>query len=204
MARPTPAPFTEALYGDLPELYRDADAVDGGWPLLRYLSLLGDLGGDVDALAGRVAAGELTDPAAADAEWLPWLAQLVGVKLRRGSTDEARRAAIAEGSNGWQSGTRQSIAAAARAALTGSRFCEVHPNAGGDPWALLIVVRADEAADLAAVAAAVVDAGAKPAGYRLVVSTARPPWDAIDGAYPTWDAIDGQGSWAVIDSTGIA
>lgn len=92
--RPDVSATTERLYGSLPAFYRDADEpLD--WPLLRYLSLLGDQLGDLEELVDRIdfvraedvgSAGDtsdLVDPATADAAWLPWLAQLVGIAARR-------------------------------------------------------------------------------------------------------------------------
>ncbi|WP_053207958.1 phage tail protein [Jiangella muralis] len=204
MTPPAVSEFTARLYADLPELYRDADAAQGTYPLLRYLSLLGDIAGDVDTLADRVDAGDLTDPAAADPAWLPWLAQLVGVRLRAGMTVQQQRDAISGGATGWQSGTRAAIAEAAQAALTGTRYVDVRPHAGPDPFALLILVRSDEApSPMSLVADAVVAAGAKPAGYGLVVQSADIPWSAVDTAFPLWQDIDAQQTWAPIDSTGI-
>lgn len=98
MARPDTTATTERLWGALPQLYRDADEAQGdgvdGWPLLRYVSLLGDQADELAALYGRLAlhddgAGDwrsdLGDPEAADDVWLPWLASLAGLSLYVGS-----------------------------------------------------------------------------------------------------------------------
>lgn len=92
-AAPAVAPFTARWWADLPEMYRAADEADTGvgWPLLRFMSLLGDQAGEIAALRDRFAlhpdpnnpAGpwisDLSNPATADAAWLPWMAQLAGV-----------------------------------------------------------------------------------------------------------------------------
>jgi hypothetical protein len=211
VSRPDVADFTERLYAALPEFMRDFDAADpsvNGYPLLRYLSLLGDQVGEVETIADRAEAGQLVDPVAADDAWLPWLGQLVGVRLDQASPPLAWRDAIADGSSGWQSGTREAIANAARRTLSGTQFIDVRshngkPSAGGDPWTILIVVRADEApSPLSKVTDAVLAAGAKPAGFNLAVSSYTPTWAAIDGIGATWAPIDTLGQWDRIDYTG--
>lgn len=97
MTRPTVTPAAERMYGRLPELYRGADEQqpDGpdGYPLLRFLSLIGDQIGALETLYDRIdfatadeglVAGDtsdLVDPTVADDDWLHWLAQLVGIQL---------------------------------------------------------------------------------------------------------------------------
>lgn len=57
MARPAVTPFTERLYGRLPEYLRDADAAQttgGGYPLLRYLSAVTDEAGKIEAVLSRL------------------------------------------------------------------------------------------------------------------------------------------------------
>jgi hypothetical protein len=211
VSRPVVSDYTERLYGNLPEFMQDSDEVElsgGGYPLLRYLSLLGDQAGDVDTLADRIAAGELADPVRADDAWLPWLAQMVGVQLDTSTPPAAWRDAITGGSSGWATGTRASIATAARRALTGTQYVEVRshngkPETGGDSWTIQLVVRADEApAPLTKVADAVIEAGAKPAGYLLSVSTYAPTWATVDAIGATWDPIDAKTTWQELDSTG--
>lgn len=92
MTAPAVHPTTTSTYELLPLAYRDADArLD--WPLLRWLSLLLDQIGDItdviDAIDVRTPdeggavgdASALTDPETAQEEWLPWLAQFVGIGL---------------------------------------------------------------------------------------------------------------------------
>lgn len=210
MTRPAVSEFTERLYAGLPEFMRDTDSVElsgGGYPLLRYLSLLGDLAGEVETIADRAVAGELVDPDAADDAWLPWLGQLVGVRLDPAEVPSTWRDAITNGAAGWQSGTRASIATAARRALTGTKYVDVRshngrPRTGGDPFTILLVVREDEApTPLSKVSDAVTVAGAKPAGYKLAVSTYVPTWAAVDALGPTWDD-HAQGAWLDVDSAG--
>jgi hypothetical protein len=209
--RPDVSDFTDRLYAALPEFMRDSDEAEasgGGFPLLRYLSLLGDQAGQVETIADRAEAGELVDPVKADDSWLPWLGQLVGVRLDPASAAAVWRDAITDGASGWQSGTRAAIANSARRVLSGSQYIDVRshagkPSTGGDPWTILLVVREDEAPlPLSRVAQAVIDAGAKPAGFNLVVSSYTPTWDAVDGIGATWDAHDVHDTWWEVDATG--
>lgn len=96
-APPAVAAFTRRWFDDLPEVYRAADEADpsvDGWPLLRYLSLLGDQADELSTLVDRFAlhddgagdwTSDLSNPATADAAWLPWLAQMAGIGLDVGS-----------------------------------------------------------------------------------------------------------------------
>lgn len=87
MPPPAVHSFTATVYQRLPLCYRDADEKQE-WPLLKWLSLLVDQLGAVADVVDRItmddddpaSSSALTDPATADETWLPWLAQLVGLK----------------------------------------------------------------------------------------------------------------------------
>lgn len=220
MTRPVTHPRTEALYGRLPDLYRDADALlDGGptdangYPLLRFLSLLGDQAGDLADLISRIdfytpddggAAGDtsdLADPATADPAWLAWLAQVVGVRLGEGLSVADQRAAIAGAVSGYLKGTKQGIADAARTELTGSRYVAVIPFYGGDAWRVEVRTRTTETPDPGAVLGAIESKHARPAGVELVTTTYAATWDQIE-ALGSWDAVEARGSWDALEETG--
>lgn len=220
MTRPTPHARTERLYSHLPELYRDADAAldagtldPNGYPLLRFLSLAGDQLGDVADLLDRADyythddggadgdTSDLVDPTVADAAWLPWLAQLTGVRLTAAMSVDAQRNAIAGAVSGYLKGTKQGIAAAAATALTGTRYVRVIPLYGGDEWRVEVRTRTTETASTAAVLAAIIAAGAKPAGVELVATTYAASWDQIE-ALGSNDAVDARGSWDALEETG--
>jgi hypothetical protein len=219
VTRPAPSATTERLYAALPELYQAADAElgdgDNGYPLLRFLSLLGDQLDDVEMLIARAdyyspddggAPGDtsdLADPATADPAWLPWLAQLVGARLPAGLTDAERRAAVAGAVAGYFKGTKQGIEAAARAALTGTKYVRVIPLYAGDQWRLEVRTRTSETASTAAVAAAIVAANAKPAGVELVATAYEATWAQVEAAYPTWAALEANApTWLAVEETG--
>lgn len=195
MPYPDVSPTTERLYSRLAEVRRDADADQAdtgtGYPLLRYLSLIGDQAGDRETLIDRLPT-DLTDPDLADAAWLPWLAQLRGATLPATLPEADRRTTIRYAASGFRAGSRDALEAVAARALIGSRFVEVVPNLDGDPWVIGLHTIEAETPDLAAVVQAITDAAAKPAGYRLDVTFYSASWDTLEAAYPTsddWDAV---------------
>jgi hypothetical protein len=219
MARPIPSAFTERWYAALPEHYRDRDeGLD--YPLLRWMSLLGDQAGEVFTLLTRIQyipiddggvpgdTSDLADPSAADEAWLPWLGELVGVTLPPAVTGQAARDAVAGAVNGYQVGTKTAIANAARSGLTGSRYVSVYdhtisaPGDGGI-WDVLIVTRAAETPDINAVINAVTTKNAKPAGVVLHYRAYTATWTAMETAYgPAWSARNGM-TWAQLQEAGL-
>lgn len=191
MTEPTVHPATEQLYDSLPEMYRLADETQD-WDLERFLSLLGDQLGEVRDIADRINyvppdeggtpgdTSDLVDPETADASWLPWLAQLVGVHLAPGSSEASQRSQIASAASGWQAGTVSAIQVAAGTVLTGSKTVQIYPQSvtapgDGGRWDLLLMTRPEETPDASAVIPAVVAAGAKPVGvllhHQLILAT---------------------------------
>lgn len=214
MPAPVVGATTTRLYARLPEYLRASDA-ELDYPLLRFLSLVVDQASEVEELLDRWQVftpdeggdpgdtSELVDPDLADAEWLPWLGQQVGAKLRPAMSEAETRANIAGASTGWQAGTRAGIAAAARDALTGNRTVDVIQAYGGDPWVIAVRTVPIETPSAPAVLAAIIEAGAKPAAYNLVVASFQATWDAIVAARANWAAIEAAGSWDAIESTGL-
>lgn len=211
MARPTPHAFTERLYAALPEVYRDPDAALD-YPLLRYLSLMGDLAGTVEDVIDRVdpaREGDLVDVDTADTAWLPWLAQITGLAaLPPSLTDTEKRNLIRRAASGRYAGTRQAIADAARPALTDPEggYVDVRPNYQGNAFTIGVSVDPDSApADLNTVLAAIIAAGAKPAGYALAIDIYAAMWEQIETLLNTWAGVEAagtSGSWADVERTG--
>ena len=220
---PVVTTLTQSVYDQLPEIYHlaDSDQPDGpnAYPLLRFLTCVGDIAQPMDYLYARMAylapsdggpavgfgsTSDLVDPATADAAWLPWLAQVVGMHLDTSLSVAAQRDSIAGASTGRQAGTRAAIVAAASTGLIGSRFCQVMDHttvvmgspAPGGQWDITLITRSDETPDVPAVLAAVVAAGAKPAGVLLHHAVYTSSWAKLTLAYPTWAAIRAAGSWA--------
>lgn len=216
MPPPVVHPTTQRLYDALPDFYRAADAhqVNPDYPLLRWLSLIGDQLGELEDLVDRVdyvtpndggAPGDtsdLTDPATADPAWLAWLAQLVGVTLAPALTVDEQRAAITTASSGWRAGTRDGMADAARTALTGTKYVRIIDHYGGDQWRVEVLTRTTETPDVALVLAAIVSKGAKPAGVELVAVAYVTTWAALEADRPTWADWEAAGNWQNLEETG--
>lgn len=212
MARPVVSGYTERLYGRLEEFRREADA-EQDYPLLRYLSLLGDQAGEVEELLDRfdyvsTADGgqpgdtsDLVDPATADAAWLPWLAQHVGAVLPRGIAEAEQRVTIESAAGGFQAGSRPALAAVARRALTGAQYVNITAHLEGNVWVIGLATAEEDTPSIAAVIAAIVEADAKPAGYRLEVTFYSASWDTLEAAYATSDEWDAVTSWDALEQT---
>lgn len=219
---PTYSATTERIYASLPEHYRHADG-PLGYPLKRYVSVTGDRLAAVETLLDRLdyrigdeavpgstatPTSELVDPDLADVEWLPWLAQLLGVQLGAGLSITERRDAVRFASAGWRAGTKGAVADAARSALIGSRYVEVHDHstaAGGigtgGQWDVLIMTRASETPDPAIVLATVARQNAAPAGVKLHHKTYEATWTQVTTAFPTWADWNTR-TWAQLQGVG--
>lgn len=216
---PDPGEALGRLYGRLPDHYRSADA-DAGYPMFKWIAGMCRVLSDVEDLLERIdyvapadggAPGDtsdLVDPATADAAWLPWLAQLVGVRLRPDFTDAEKRDAIRYASSGWRAGTKTAVADAAKTELTGTQYAKVYDHSvsvpgDGGVWDVLIITRVTETPDPSRVLAAVVKRGAKPAGVVLHHRAYEASWDTVVATYPTWAAIESAGSWNKIQEAGL-
>lgn len=229
------------LYHRLPEVYRTMDARDSTWIFKRYLGGMLSTAGEVDDMVDRLlghnpagpdtpepwslAADELEqwrdtrrnepsllgDPANAPAEWLPWLAQLLGSRLDPSASENEQRDTITYATSGWRGGTRSAIADAARTALTGTRYARVVPHyvpggsggiAPGDIWDITIVTRLSETPDPGEVLGAILRKGVKPAGVVLHHATYEATWDQQEAVYPTWADREGV-SWDQLSEAGL-
>lgn len=163
---------TTGTYGGAGTYGGDAALVPS-FPLLRYLSLLLDqltpaeelyerldyLPADSDPRppqlysTGTYGAGtygdldtaDLVDPLRADAAWLPWLAQTLGVSLAGVELDvAAQRARLSRPEAAWVHGTTSAIAEAVRPQLTGDRYVDTIPNHKSIPFTIGLVTKREE------------------------------------------------------------
>jgi hypothetical protein len=183
MAEPIFSATVERLYARLPEFIRTAD-LDQDYAAKRYLSLVGDRAGELEILIDRIDyvttndggtigdTSALVDPATADAAWLPWLAQLVGVRSGDLPTG-ALREAIGNAELGWQVGSQAAVIAAAQAHLTGTKTVTILRNYLGDQWRVRITTYTTETPRLTL----------EDLAQRF------PTLDAIKAAYPTLNDI---------------
>lgn len=218
-----PAPLysatTERLYNRLPEFLR---AVDGrnDWLMKRFVSAIADRQGGVDVLISRIDyitlpdggkpgdTSDLVDAQTADARWLGWIGQLFGVRLYPGMSEAEQRDAVRFASSGFKGGTKAGIAAAAKSALTGTRYARVYDHSqsavgDGGQWDVLVMTRGTETPDVDAVLRTVILKRAKPAGVVLHHRAYSTSWDILEAAYPTSDHWDATRSWNVIEETGL-
>jgi len=225
----------QRLWDRLPRVYRHLDSQQG-WALKRFLGgVLVDLGtiddmverlrgsrpvgpsspepwdlSDEDLAAWRAARTDtnsaLCDPDLADAGWLPWLAQMLGVLLDPQSGLAERRDTIRFATSGYRGGTRAALADAARPALTGSRYVDVLPfmngNVAGGQWDVTVRTRPTETPDQSAIIPTILRQGAKPAGVVLHVGSFGSPWDVVEARYPTWTNWEGS-SWDHVEEIAV-
>lgn len=213
MAMPDVSATTLRWYSLLPDYMRAADETNDDFPLLRFLSLLGDQWGELVDLVRRIDyvppdelghidgdTSDLVDPLTADPAWLPWIAQLVGVHLDHSLPVDAQRAQLATPGSSWLSGTPGSLAVLAASQLTDTKYVQIVHHYGGDPWAIAIRTRDSETPDPSAVLAAALPA--KPAGFTLVNDTFTTDWDTLEAEFPTWADWEAAGNWTTIMEAG--
>jgi len=122
VARPVVSDAAERLWSSLGPWMR-ADGEDTGWALLTLCegfigqaqSILSIVEDDDDGNPGW---SSVMDVDRAPVEWLPWLAQFVGVRMVAGLDEAAMRLRI-RSADGFDRGTPESIKAAARQFLIG-------------------------------------------------------------------------------------
>lgn len=209
MNEPQLSATTERIWQRLPEYVRIADA--GDWRLKTWLSGVTErLAFIVGILERFETSSALTNAEVADASWLPWLAQLVGVTLAPSLSDAERRNAIAAAATGWRAATKAAIAYAARTELTGTKYAAVYDHstssAGGvgtgTMWDVLIVTRTTETPSSANVLAAVERQRAKPAGVTLWWRAYAASWDTIQATFSSWRLVESSG-WDRIEEAGL-
>jgi hypothetical protein len=118
----TPDSFAERLYTMMEPLARQD--FDNAWSLLTYCNAIGSMYQLVDDWVRDTPDGPgwslLLDLDRCPAVALPWLAQLVGVRLLAGSTEADQRARIAS-TDGFKRGTVAAMRGAAQPTLIGSQ-----------------------------------------------------------------------------------
>lgn len=123
---------------------------------------------------------------------LPWLAQLVGVRLPAGVSDDDARELIANVS-GFARGTPASLQAAASLTLTGNQTVAFRERDAGDPYRLEVVTLTGETPDPTATQRALL--AQKPGGIVLSYRTVEgQDWQAVTAK--TWrQARTAYASW---------
>jgi hypothetical protein len=164
-----------------------ADLAAGTRPLLRYLQTILDQAGDIEALLNRFSYDDtvtppklsaLTDPTQADAEWLPWLGQFVGLRLPAvisASQAPNVRTQIATALSGAPRGSKAAIAAGVTQVfgptwLAASLNPVITPSMvtdhyGGNQWQIGVLTPATANLNVTNLASV------KPAGFTLIAHT---------------------------------
>lgn len=187
MSAPTLTTIGQRLYDDVEPL-ASQDAANGyalalfAAGLAKMLDGVADLTRDTDTMVGW---GSVMNADAAPVEWLPWLAQFLGVTLPGTLTEQQRRDRI-KGTDGFKRGTPAAMKVAAQALLTGTRTVFFNERSG-NAYRLTVSTWASETPDSAKVLAALV--AQKPAGIVLTYSTiVGGDWATLVGTHATWTA----------------
>ena len=152
---------------------------------------------------------DLVNPYAADAEWLPWIGRMFGVRLNQALSIEDQRDSITIAYTGMNAGTRKALAAAVQPFLTASKFVTIYDHstsAGiglGGQWDILIITRESETPAGIDLPALVTASGAKPAGVILHQKTFRASWNAALAQYPHWQDWEAV-HWRQIEEAGLS
>ena len=153
---------------------------------------------------------DLVDPRSADASWLPWLGQLVGVQVDVNAPIIDTRDSIFFASSGYRAGSKDALEKAARSVLSGSRYAVALPHTkvvtgqlvAGNVWDLTILTRDDESPSSFILLQAVNKPTLKPAGVILYHRTYTASWDALEAALPYWSDWETT-TWAAIELAGM-
>lgn len=155
---------------------------------------------------------DLVDPTAADAKWLPWLAQLVGVEIDPNEPTAFNRDSIRYASSGFRAGSKNALETAVRKVLTGSKYALAMPHTkvnesgsivSGTVWDITILTRAQESPSSFTVLQAVNKDTLKPAGVKLYHRTYTASWDALEASMPYWRDWN-SATWDLIEQAGLA
>lgn len=128
----------------------------------------------------------IRDPDKAPPEFLPWLAQHVGVQLQPADDVAAQRARINRLA-GFETGTVRAIRENVQRTLTGTKLVRILERVSGDPWAMTVITRTTETPDTAAAQAAALEQ--IPAWIVLTFITSNEP--LIDEGTRTIDTAAG-------------
>jgi hypothetical protein len=218
MVEPIYGDEMETLYSRLPGCYRDAD-VPNDYVLKTWLNGLGYQLSEAGVFLDRfrydtVEDGglptdtcELVNPLVANEEWLPWIAQLLGLNLRGINSVQERRNFLADPNSAAMQGTTNSMIAAAQTALSGTKFVQfldhttdVSSIGGAGEWDVTILVNQTEV--VSDPVQAVLDIGMKPAGVKLYTRSYSLTWATWEATFPTWADLEGK-TWLDIENTGI-
>lgn len=183
--------WAQRLYDRLAPVHQQDAAL--GYPFLIYLGAMGDkLMEDIDFLVSDSDIGpgwsRLFDTGTCPSYALPWLGQIVGVRVNPLLSDLDQREQIRE-VGGWSRGTPGSMLAAAQPYLTGTKFTLMIERYGGDAYQILYITHtAETPADPTLMEAAVI--AQKPAGIVLTFANyVGQTWGDVKSGNATWQDV---------------
>lgn len=206
-------PWTQRLWESLPQAYQDVDALQnqelGGYPLLRWLDGIGQLGGKMRTISDNLYDGVYTNPATTPDHALPWLAMLLGMSdsQRRQPPALLRERLVTLTTVGRSAvGSRAMIGESAKPFLAPGAQVRVRPS-DTRPHVIILYIRAFDIPDdnIARVLAEVREAGFIPAGHLLDIVPVQTTWDAWEAAAgATWAEKEANiKTWNDSDSAGV-
>lgn len=198
MALPDIGAFATRIWRKMTDASEIApEEIDEDGSLALFIGAIGEMSQEIDTLVrGDPPWATLLDVDNIPAQYLPWLAQSVGVQLTEGMSEADQRTTIKK-TGGWLRGTPASIKEAAKLHLTGSKTV-IFRERNTSPYNFHVVTRTSETPDSAVVLAAMM--AEKPAG--LVMTYAVVPgqdyqelldnhatYQIVLTAYATYDAL---------------
>src|SRR5579875_1227122 len=195
---PAAAPPNEFASGqayDTGFSYDQTAVYSSNYPFLRWLASLCDFSaGQIDTLVAQFndpVHSALTDPQLAEPDWLPWLAQFVGIQIPTPIPDvTVARQQIAGAMTSAPAGSKQAMVACVQQVLTGAKSVEVRDHYLGQQWVIEVNTFDDQTPTVATgnpiiwgpstwggtavwqpadpIVEALETAGQKPAGFELV------------------------------------
>ena len=155
-------PLINTFFERLPDCIREEDE-KMTYPLKRWLTGVVDQAGDVEVLLERMyfdtvddggdgeESSDLGNPATADAEWLPWMGQLVGVRFPSYLLTEQRRELLTGNGAKFKPGSNGALTNIASTELVGGKSVRFHPHTASlaaigeaTEWDLLMVTKPTE------------------------------------------------------------
>lgn len=154
---------------------------------------------------------DLVDPLAADESWLPWLGQLVGIKITANMNIFEKRDAIAYAAAGYRAGSKDALEKAVRLVLSGSRYAVALPHTkvengnimAGTTWDVTMLTRNIESPSSEVILAQIDKPTVKPAGVKLYHRVYQASWDALEAALPYWKDWNAV-TWEVLEQIGVS
>ena len=147
---------------------------------------------------------DLFDARTADAAWLAYIGQLVGVQLTKIPLEADKRDALINNYLGFRAGSNMALSAAVASQLTGTKYNRIYAQrdgaAGstthvGTQWDILIITKTSETPSPSTLVDEIIRKGAKPAGVVLHHMVYTLIWSLLESSFNTWTKIEANLTW---------